>query len=264
MTENLPAINYSDPKMVAVLRQTVAKDATDAEFEMFAQFCQSTRLNPFKREIWFIKVNGRVQMMTGINGFFSIANSHPQYDGLECDLEFDEKTGQPTKATARAHRKDRKFPAVGIALLRESKGGSPIWNTQPSVMLSKVAKARALREAFPQEMGGLYTEDEMPREYAAVVTEVVKTTTPVEVIQPEPTEIYSYRIPNATREQKLFFERRGFAFNPDLDCWQGHKHLGANSEKYRVKEEGTITDAELAEKAEKAEKAFNDMNKEAA
>lgn len=168
-------IDFNNREMIDTLKATVAQGLSDQEFKLFAEFCKSTRLNPFKREIWAIKAGNRLQLMTGINGFFAIANSHPQFDGLECDIETDEK-GIPTKAVARAHRKDRKFPAVGIALLRESKGASPIWNTQPSVMLSKVAKARALREAFPQEMGGLYTDDEMPAQYTqpTKLEEVVK------------------------------------------------------------------------------------------
>jgi len=164
MANELVTIDFKDREMIATLKATVAQGLSDQEFTLFAEFCKSTRLNPFKREIWAIKAGNRLQLMTGINGFFAIANSHPQFDGLECDVETDEK-GLPIKAVARAHRKDRKFPAVGIALLRESKGQSPIWNQQPSVMLTKVAKARALREAFPQEMGGLYTDDEMPQQY---------------------------------------------------------------------------------------------------
>jgi phage recombination protein Bet len=235
MTDNLPTtINFDDPKIVKILKATVARDATDEEFAMFAQFCQSTRLNPFKREIWFIKVNGRVQMMTGINGFFAIANSHPQFDGLECELDLDEKTGQPVKAIAKAHRKDRKFPAVGIALLRESKGGSPIWNSQPSVMLSKVAKARALREAFPQEMGGLYTDDEMPKEYAAVTVEAA----PAEVKRPEPVllneplyyDLSEAKLTSAQMERLSKF----CTFDEQLGAYACKINLGPKFDQYRV------------------------------
>ena len=175
MGNEIAVIDFSNREMIDTLKATVAQGLSDQEFKLFAEFCKSTRLNPFKREIWAIKAGNRLQLMTGINGFFAIANSHPQFDGLECEIELDDK-GLPAKAIARAHRKDRKFPAVGIALLRESRGSSPVWNQQPSVMLTKVAKARALREAFPQEMGGLYTDDEMPAQYTQPtrLEEVVK------------------------------------------------------------------------------------------
>jgi len=190
MTNNLPTIqaaapllDYSDPEMVKTLKATVALGATDAEFAMFAGLAKSTGLNPFKREIWFIKTPGytkkdgtrtdaKVQIMTGILGFLAIANSHPQYDGMECDVERG-KDGKPVKAVAKVYRKDRRFPAVAEAIWAEdsqpteSYHGKPtIWAKMPSVMLSKVAKSRALREAFPQELGGLYTQEEMPAEYS--------------------------------------------------------------------------------------------------
>lgn len=159
-------INYEDGAVIATLRQTVAQGATDAEFAMFTQFCRSTGLNPFKKEIWFIKTGGRVQMMTGINGFLAIANSHPQFDGMEVDVEVTQQ-GQPLKATCKVYRKDRRFPSVGVALMSEFRKETPIWKQMPSVMLTKVAKSIAIREAFPQELNGLYTEEEMPREYVA-------------------------------------------------------------------------------------------------
>lgn len=211
MTNEPAVIDFRDRDMVSTLKATVAQGLNDQEFTLFAEFCKSTRLNPFKREIWAIKAGNRLQLMTGINGFFAIANSHPQFDGLECEIETDDK-GLPMKAIAKAHRKDRKFPAVGIALLRESKGASPIWNTQPSVMLTKVAKARALREAFPQEMGGLYTDDEMPAQFTqplpAKVEDAVK---PAELV--EDTGPHWYRLkdvaPAARKKAILYAQENG-------------------------------------------------------
>ena len=170
-TKELITIDYADKGVINTLKQTVAIGATDAEFAMFTQFCQSTGLNPFKKEVWFIKVQNKVQMMTGINGFLAIANNHPQYDGLEIDVEVDQN-GNPLKAICKVFRKDRSRPSIGIALMKEFKKGSPIWNQMPSVMLTKVAKSIALREAFPQELNGLYTAEEMPPEYS--LTDKVK------------------------------------------------------------------------------------------
>lgn len=211
MANEIAVIDLNDKEMILTLRMTVAQGLTDHEFKLFIEIVKSTRLNPFRREIWAIKVNGRLQIMTGINGFFAIANSHPEYDGLECEIETNDK-GLPVKAVAKAHRKDRRFPAVGIALLHESKGNSPVWNQQPSVMLAKVAKARALREAFPQEMGSLYTDDEMPASYAqqpqpVKIEEVVK---PAEVIDTSP---HWYRLrdvaPAARKKAIEYAEKSG-------------------------------------------------------
>lgn len=187
-------IDYSKPQVLKVIRETVAVGATDAEFAMFIQICKSSGLNPFKREIWFIKAGGRVQMMTGINGFTAIANNSPQYDGTELGLVG--KNGEYLPMTypgndfigawAKVYRKDRRFPSEGVAMLSEYDKGQGNWKAMKRVMISKCAESLALRKAFPQELNGLYTQEEMPVEYSELRrvdrTEVTSPTTP----QPKP------------------------------------------------------------------------------
>lgn len=170
-------LDYSNPKMLAVLKATLAPDATGEEFAYFLAYCQSVNLNPFKREAWFIKsksytkangevVEGRVQIMTGINGFIGIANSYPEYDGIEVET-LEDDNGDPIRSIAKAWRKDRKFPSIGKAKWSEDAGevkshyGKPtVWGTRKTTMLDKVAKARALREAFPQKLSDVYLPEE--------------------------------------------------------------------------------------------------------
>lgn len=159
----------------AVLINTVAKGASKAEFMMFLEMCKTSGLNPFKKEIWFIKTYTGVQMMTGLNGFYEIANSNPMYDGIEViesevklEILVDGKKKEvPEYMEARVWRKDRKFPDVARAKwvefakpLISEKGKVTIWGTIPSIMLSKCAESMALRKAFPQKLNGLYTEEE--------------------------------------------------------------------------------------------------------
>lgn len=161
---------------LAVLRNTVAQGATDSEFAMFLEFCKGTKLNPFKREIWFMKtksytnkrgetVEGRVTIMTGFNGFLAIANAHPEYDGMKTEVVRNED-GSLEYAETSVFRKDRKYPSVCRAYFKEfykpgNFGKESQWDKQPVVMLSKCSKSHALREAFPQELGGLYTQEEV-------------------------------------------------------------------------------------------------------
>lgn len=147
-----------------LLLATVAKGATESEFQMFLEFCKSTGLNPFKKEIWFIKTGAGVQMMTGINGFLTIANNHPQFDGMT--VKIDEQDGKLVSATCTVYRKDRKYPSEATVYYAEYAKNSPIWRTMPRMMLQKVAKSVALREAFPQELNGMYTQEEMPAEFS--------------------------------------------------------------------------------------------------
>ena len=154
----------TDQRLIA-LRNTVAPGLSDGEFSLFCELVKSTKLNPFTKEIWAIKAGGRLQLMTGINGFLRIANSHPQYDGMEVEHEWDEKG--LVACTVKVHRKDRKFPSVATAYMQEYRKKTPVWDSMPSVMLAKCAKSLAIREAFIQELGGLYTAEEMPSDYAA-------------------------------------------------------------------------------------------------
>lgn len=162
MTQEVTTINYNDAGVIKTLKDTVARDLTDSEFRLFAEHCKGTGLNPFKKEVWAIKAAGRLQIMTGVNGYLAIANNHPQFDGMTVEVDSDEK---PTKAICKVYRKDRKHPAEGVALMREYGKDTPIWRQMPRVMLTKVAKSIAIREAFPQELNGTYTAEEMPPEY---------------------------------------------------------------------------------------------------
>lgn len=183
-----------------LLKNTVAQGATDAELGMFIAHCQATGLDPILKEVWFIKtkgytkrdgtaVEGRVQIMTGLQGFLKVANRHPAYDGMECEVI--RENGKPVAAIAKVYRKDRKFPSVGEALWSEyykpnPNGRAGIWEQMPSIMLAKCAKSLALREAFPQELNGLYTQEEMPSEYAQQQAEADKKEPQQVVVIPKP------------------------------------------------------------------------------
>ena len=157
--KSLTVVNYDDSKTLAVIKESVAKDATPAEFNYFLAYCKHTGLNPLKHEIWFIKTNRGVQVMTGINGYMAIANSNPQFDGIETEFAKDAQ-GKLESCTCRVWRKDRSRPHQETVYFNEYNQGSGNWITKPHTMLAKVAKAHALREAFTQELGGMYIEDE--------------------------------------------------------------------------------------------------------
>lgn len=153
-----------DKEVEAVLDKSIFSGFSDAEKAYCKGLVRATRLNPIKRELWFIKgKDGRIQAMTGIAGFYAIANSHPQFDGIEVEVQ--PKQGKPELAIAKVYRKDRSHPMTAEAYFAEYNKGFGNWNTMPRVMLSKCAESMALRKAFPQELNDFYTREEMPREY---------------------------------------------------------------------------------------------------
>ncbi len=202
-TKTNAAIDFT-AEQKTLIKNTVAQGSTDAELGMFLELAKSTGLNPFKKEIWFIKtagytkrngdaVEGRVQMMTGIEGFFRIANGNPAYDGIEHEygpalaLKVNVKAGfdkdqkwsdveviAPEWVESVVYRKDRTRPERRRAYWREfaqdvvsNYGKMTIWGQKPLIMLEKCADALALRKAFPQELGSFYVPEEMPKEFSA-------------------------------------------------------------------------------------------------
>lgn len=228
-TKELTTIDYSDRKVIDTLKATVAKGTTDHELDMFIQQCKGTGLNPFKKEIWCI-VTGtgewrKVQMMTGLHGYLQIANSHPQFDGIEYSYGPVIKVKAGTQeieaydwVEARVYRKDRTRPQVYRANWSEShqdlvsKGGKLMqWASRPKYMLQKVAECHSLKRAFAQELSGFYTEEEMPAEFSVVETEKVEAPAPAEVVHPETEEgikiRYRYDVNNFLKEDTANLEK---------------------------------------------------------
>lgn len=181
MSDNLPkVIDYKDQRTRETLKNTVAKGATDSEFEMFVGFCQATGLDPFRKDVWFIKTQQGVQIMTGINGYYAIANNHPQFDGIE--TETFENDGKIEKAVSKCYRKDRSRPMTATAYFSEFAKTFGNWKIMPRYMLEKCAESIALRKSFPQELSGTYTQEEMPEQFEQRAS-IVEKPQPVEVVE---------------------------------------------------------------------------------
>jgi phage recombination protein Bet len=157
----------------AMIRDTYANGASEKEFQVLLEVAKLRRLNPLLRQIHFVKRwNGQLKRdvwsaQVSVDGLRAIAERTGKYDGQD-EAEFGPMVdGFPEWARVKVYRKDWRRPAVGTAYWSEyvqrSKEGGPtrFWKEMPRVMLAKCAEAIAMRKAFPEDMGGLYTDEEM-------------------------------------------------------------------------------------------------------
>lgn len=169
------ALTFS-PDQVELIKRTMAEGASNDELALFMHQARRTGLDPLARQIYFVKRQGKVTIQTSIDGFRIVAERSGSYAGQDEPLHFYGKepkktsTGKiaPYKTQIKVYKFDangvRYLAAVGEAFFDEFKPAPPnnfMWEKMPHVMIAKCAEAQALRKAFPQDLSGLYTEDEM-------------------------------------------------------------------------------------------------------
>ncbi|MFH0810786.1 MAG: phage recombination protein Bet [Pseudomonadota bacterium] len=152
---------------VNVVREMFCPAATDTEVKLFIALCKFQGLNPFLREVYLIKYGTNpASIVTGKETFTKRANRHEQFNGYETSLAPGED-GLPISASATVYRKDREHPVrieVDFAeYASRNRDGDLVknWREKPKTMLRKVALVQALREAFPEDLGGLYEAAEI-------------------------------------------------------------------------------------------------------
>lgn len=159
-------VDYKSREVIDTLKATVAKGASDAQLAQFVEVCKATGLNPFLREIWCIAATNTI--MTSRDGYLTVANRSPHFDGMETAVERDDK-GWPVKAVCTVWRKDRSHPVKCEAYFNEyNKPASQVWKQYPSAMIMKVAEALALKRSFA--INGLVTQEEISEEPSVPTT----------------------------------------------------------------------------------------------
>lgn len=176
--------NYT-PEQVDLIKRTICKGATDDELQMFMYQCNKVQLDPFSRQIWSIErksKNDKGQWeatrtcQVSIDGLRLIAERSGKYEGQTAPqwcgsdgkwVDVWTQIEPPIAARVGIHKTGFKEPLYAIARFssyaQRKTDGTPtrFWNTMPDLMLSKCAESLALRKAFPLELSGIYTPDEM-------------------------------------------------------------------------------------------------------
>jgi len=172
------AITVWTPEQTQLIASTIAPGCSNDELRLFAYACQRTGLDPFSKQIYAIKRGGKMTIQAGIDGLRAIAERTGQLDGSEtywCSEEGDWKdvwlsSKPPAAAKTIVHRKGSQHPFVGVARFADYNAGQGLWSKMPAAMIAKCSEALALRKAFPADMSGVYSTDEMQQADAEPVT----------------------------------------------------------------------------------------------
>ena len=165
------------------VRMHICPQADAKEVAYFMELCRAQRLNPFLNEAYLVKFQGKpAQIMVAHKSLVKRAEAHPEYDGMEHGVVVmrngevhNEQRGAyyPDAGEtllggwAKVYRKDRRMPIYAERSFRSMNKEQANWKTMPDVMIDKCAQAAALREAFPDELRGMYVREEMGQQIPA-------------------------------------------------------------------------------------------------
>jgi len=159
-----------------LIRRTICRDSTDDEFRLFLDACKKTGLDPCMRQIFSVKrwdsslKKEVMTIQTGIDGYRLIADRTGKYvPGRDTEFGYDSKNNLKwARAFVKKMTPDGKWHEISATAfwdeyVQTKKDGRPtlFWLNKGHVMLGKCAESLALRKAFPAELSGIYTKDEM-------------------------------------------------------------------------------------------------------
>lgn len=152
------------PEQTQLLKRVVGKDFSDDEFLVFLNVCKKVQLDPFSKQIYAIKFQGRMTVMTGIDGLRLVADRSGCYSPGRAPTFTYDKEGKLESATAYVKKlvQNQWHEVAATAFYNEYHNTyNQLWNKLPHALLEKCAEAKALRRAFPNETSGLYAREEM-------------------------------------------------------------------------------------------------------
>lgn len=180
-------VTEQDVRDLMAANGNAMENVTSQEVKMFLRLCQSQRLNPFTRDAYIVKYgNQPASVIAGKDAFVKRATRNKKYRGHEAGITFIRKVKENGGIRKIIERREGSMLLEGEELIggwakvyldgyacpifeevalseyaapdRYGKNG---WSKMPATMIRKVALCHALREAFPEDLGGLYGAEEM-------------------------------------------------------------------------------------------------------
>jgi len=182
MGEELQVMNNKmSREQVELIKKAICPPNTsDEDLAVVIMTIERTGLDPFKKQVHILsrwtKDGDKITVQTSIDGYRLIAQRTGNYEG-QAPQEWCGPDGiwkqvwladyPPSAARVGVYKKGCREPIWAVATWRSyvqtKRDNTPtaMWLKMPDVMISKCAEALALRKAFPAELSGIYTEEEM-------------------------------------------------------------------------------------------------------
>lgn len=170
------------PEQIQLIKDVYAKGASDNELALFIEVAQRKGLDIFSRQVHLVKrYDSQLQRevmepQTGIDGYRLMAERTGKYEGqlgpFWCGPDGEWKdvwlsSDPPAAAKVGTLKTGCREPFWAVALYKEycqtKKDGTPnaMWKKMAANQLAKCAEALSLRKAFPGDLAGIYTQEEM-------------------------------------------------------------------------------------------------------
>lgn len=174
-----------NPAMVRKYLVSGNGNVTDQEVVMFMQLCRYQKLNPFLNEAYLVKFGEQpASIIAGKEAFMKRAENNAHYKGFKAGIVV--ARGDEMKHLEGALKMPKDVLIGGWADVNRDDRPEPIhveiqfeefakykfnyktkqmelqatWKQMPMNMIRKTALVNALREAFPESLGAMYTEDD--------------------------------------------------------------------------------------------------------
>lgn len=149
-------------------------NVSDQEVSMFISLCKYQELNPFINEAYIVKFGSQpASLIVSKEAFMKRAENNEAFKAMEAGIIV-EREGEMVELEgaiklksdnllggwAKIYRKDREMPVTVKISFDEFSKSQATWKTSPMNMIRKTAVVNALREAFPNALGAMYTEDD--------------------------------------------------------------------------------------------------------
>ncbi|HEL0787327.1 phage recombination protein Bet [Streptococcus equi subsp. zooepidemicus] len=152
---------------------------TDKQVGQALSLIKGRNLNPLANEVYIVayrKKSGGTEfsLIVSKEAFLKRAAQSPNYEGFEAGVVAVDEDGVMHERKgalllpgdtlvggwARVYRKNFKVPVEIFVSREEYDKKQSTWNAMPATMIRKTALVNALREAFPEDLGNMYTEDD--------------------------------------------------------------------------------------------------------